>query len=473
MKILITTGIYPPKIGGPAQYAKNLVTEFEKMGHEVFVKTYGVEDKLPTGIRHLFFFFKIISTLRNVDEVIILDTFSVGLPTILACKIFGKTSVIRTGGDFLWEQYVERTKNKVLLRHFYDMEISNFSLKEKVIFKTTKWVLDNTSKIIFSTEWQRDIFVKAYDLKPENTCIVENYYGEKESDFDYESMIFIASVRKLVWKNTDTLKEVFDRVNTKHPEISLFVENLPSEQFMEKMSVAYAVILVSLGDISPNMILDAVRLNRPFICTKEVGIYERIKDAGTFVDPLNEEEIEKAILNLLTPDGYWKAKEKVRNFNFKHTWQEIAKEFIKVFESCNTKLSSSCVKNIFNNFMIARYFLCGITAATLNIFSLYLFTDILGIWYLLSSILAFVVSLVVSFTLQKFVVFEDNKTQSLSSQFSKFFVVSILGVVTNTILVYLCVEVFGVWYIFSQIIAGFFVMIQNFILYKLFIFNKQ
>lgn len=27
MKILITTGVYPPKIGGPAQYAKNMVKE--------------------------------------------------------------------------------------------------------------------------------------------------------------------------------------------------------------------------------------------------------------------------------------------------------------------------------------------------------------------------------------------------------------------------------------------------------------
>jgi hypothetical protein len=60
MKILIATGIYPPKIGGPAQYALNLKNEFEKMGHGVRVKTYGIEGKLPTGFRHLFFFFKII-----------------------------------------------------------------------------------------------------------------------------------------------------------------------------------------------------------------------------------------------------------------------------------------------------------------------------------------------------------------------------------------------------------------------------
>src|SRR3989344_982317 len=123
-RILITTGIYPPKIGGPAQYAKNLKEEFEKMGHIVLVKRYGPEDKLPTGVRHLFFFFKIIPAIYNSDMVVSLDTFSVGLPTVLAAKIFGKKCIIRTGGDFLWEGYVERSRKKVLLSDFYNTELS-------------------------------------------------------------------------------------------------------------------------------------------------------------------------------------------------------------------------------------------------------------------------------------------------------------------------------------------------------------
>ena len=161
LKILITTGIYPPKIGGPAQYAQNIKEEFEKIGHAISVKTYGVEDKLPTGLRHIFFFFKIIPKLLSADAVFILDTLSVGLPTVMACRVFGKKGIIRTGGDFLWEQYVERTKKNILLRNFYQTENSNFSFREKIIFRLTKWTLDNASKIVFSTEWQRDIFIKA------------------------------------------------------------------------------------------------------------------------------------------------------------------------------------------------------------------------------------------------------------------------------------------------------------------------
>src|SRR3989344_4628106 len=279
MKILITTGIYPPKIGGPAQYALNLKESFERMGHFVYIKTFNIENSLPTGIRHIFFFIKIIPAVLRADVIFALDTFSVGLPTSMASGLFGKKMIIRTGGDFLWEQYIERTGRKILLRNFYSTERSNLSFKEKLVFRLTKWTLHNTVHIIFSTDWQRDIFINAYNLDKSKTSIVENYYGHKEEDIEPTAKEFIGSTRKLVGKNLDTLENVFKKIQKDNPEVSL---------------------------------------------------YERIKDAGIFVDPLNENEIEAAILNLLTENGYKKAKEKVRNFNFVHTWEQIADEFLNV-----------------------------------------------------------------------------------------------------------------------------------------------
>ncbi len=128
---------------------------------------------------------------------------------------------------------------------------------------------------------------------------------------------------------------------------------------------------------------------------------------------------------------------------------------------------------VWNSFITLRYFFCGITATAVNLITLYLFTDIAGIWYLYSSTLAFLVSLIVSFTLQKFVVFRDMKVGKMHRQFSRFSIAAVLGTITNTALMFVCVDVLGIWYIFSQIIAGFFVMIQNFILYKFFIFNRK
>lgn len=338
LRILISTGIYPPQIGGPAQYAKNLKISLEKMGHNVFVATYYFENYLPSGIRHLYFFLKIIPKVIKSDTVFVLDTFSVGLPSVLACKIFGKKSIIRTGGAFLWEKYVERTGKKVFLRDFYESEKNNFTIKERIIFCLIKWTLHNASHVIFSTEWQRNIFIKTYRLDIKNISVIENYYGQKEGEFDYKEKCFVASGRKLVLKNLNLLQEVFDEIKKKDNTASLFLGNLPFIDFVEKIKNSYAVIQVSLSDISPNLILDAIRYNKPFICTKEVGIYEKIKDAGIFVDPLNKKEIEDAILRLLDKDGYEKAKEKVRQFTFTHTWEDIANEFLNVFENLKLKI---------------------------------------------------------------------------------------------------------------------------------------
>ncbi len=332
--ILISTGIYPPKLGGPAQYAKNLKVQFEKLGYTVIVRSFGIEGNLPTGIRHFFYFCKILPVVLSADAIVSLDTFSVGFPTALACKMLRKKHIIRTGGDFLWEGYVERTKKKVLLRRFYHTETEFFSLKEQIIFRLTQWTLNNTSPVIFSTTWQRDIFLKPYSLDEGRTAIIENYYGPIETKLQHhQSNVFLASTRPLVWKNLDTLKLAIQQVQNIHSQVTLVTQNFNYEQFLDVMKKVRAVVLVSLGDISPNMILDSIRLGIPFICTKEVGIFDRIQSAGEFVDPTNVEEIERAILKLLTSAGYSEAQRKVSQFSFTHTWEEIAREFLDILHT--------------------------------------------------------------------------------------------------------------------------------------------
>ena len=50
-------------------------------------------------------------------------------------------------------------------------------------------------------------------------------------------------------------------------------------------------------------------------------------------------------------------------------------------------------KNIFQKNIILRYLISGITAASTNIILLYIFTDILHIWYLYSSALSFILAI--------------------------------------------------------------------------------
>lgn len=330
MKILIATGIYPPDIGGPAQYAKHLKNEFEVQGHAVFVKFFRFERILPTGLRHLYYFLKILPAVFSSDVIFALDTFSVALPAILAAKIAGKKFIIRTGGDFLWESYVERTGDLVLLKNFYSTSLGKFSRKENLIFKLTGWILRNSTAIIFSTQWQREIFTAPYRLDSTKLFIVENFYGPKEISKPFSEKNFLASTRPLKWKNETRLSEAFQKVKVNDRTLIYDNTNKPYELFMDKLSSAYAVILVSLGDVSPNLILDAIRYNKPFIVTRETGLYDRIKNCAIFVDPENVEDIAEKIAWLSNDSNYKSQEAKIRDFNFTHSWREISNEFIDI-----------------------------------------------------------------------------------------------------------------------------------------------
>lgn len=332
-KIVIITGTYPPEMGGQSQYSKNLKDVWLSQGYAVSVEVFSRFNWLPSGLRHIIYFFSIIPKIIWSDYIFIIDTFSAALPATLAAWILGKKTVLRTGGDFLWEAYVERTGDKVLLRNFYTTSMNKFSLKEKFLFNMIKWLLLHTSLIIWSTEWQKNIFVEPYGLAEKMHVIVENYYGPMTDSDTPAEKVFVASSRKSKWKNIDFLEKTFSREDIVKFGVSLYTKNLSHDLFLEKIRESYAVIIASLGDISPNVILDAISCQKPFILTRETGIYERVKDIAIFVDPLDENDIAEKVCWLSDQSNYAEQKNKLKSFDFTHTWQDIASEYISAYNS--------------------------------------------------------------------------------------------------------------------------------------------
>jgi glycosyltransferase involved in cell wall biosynthesis len=337
MRILIATGIFPPDIGGPAQYAKNLRDVWEREGHEVTVKAFSHLPKLPTGIRHLWFLVLLIRPILKADFIFCPDTFSAAVPAVLAAKLLRKTIIIRTGGDFLWEWYVERTGHLVLLKDFYTSRIDQLSLKEHLIFLATRFALQNADRVIFSTAWQRDIFRRPYNLTLAKTKIVENYYGPKIESFPSVKKDFIAGARPLKWKNAARVAEAFKQLKQKGVDVVYDDSTSGHERFQDKIAHSYAVIIASLGDISPNTILDAIRADKPFILTKETGFYDKLKDVALWVDPENIEDIAEKVRLLCDPVVYETYQRKVAQFTFTHSWEEIGEEIIRIFRLLSSR----------------------------------------------------------------------------------------------------------------------------------------
>ncbi len=332
MKILITTGLRPKDIGGPAQYGFNLKNEFEKLGYKVRVSSYGiVEMVLPIGLRHFYFFLKIIPNILWANKVITLDTFSVGVPTIMATKLFGVKSIVRVGGDFLWESYINRTGSKVILSGFYKNR-SPFNTKERIIFSMTKFLITNVDVLAFNTEWQRILWSRAYEISYNKTIVIQNFIPKKELGAGYVVKNFLWVGRDSMVKNLDTLKIVSERIKSKNTEFKLnLVTNLTHKQVLEKIKDCYAVILPSLSDASPNFILEAISFNKPFIVTKETGIGEICPKGGIFINPLDEDDLERAIISMLDSTEYNRfMNELSASSHVNRGWAEVAKDFLNI-----------------------------------------------------------------------------------------------------------------------------------------------
>lgn len=331
MKIVIATGIYPPEPGGPAYYAKHLAEALREKGHEVPVVTFGALKRLPTGLRHLAYLVRLVPHLWRADVVLALDTFSVALPAVLAAPLFRVPVVIRTGGDFLWEQYIERTGDMLPLPDFYQKH-RVFTSKEHLIYVCTRFVVARAT-MVFSTAFQRDIWVPAYGISRERTHLIENAIAGSFAPVAPTKKNFLWYTRGIRFKNEAVLRDAFAKAQARISDITLETGAIPQGELMERIRRGYVVILPSLTEISPNYILDALRCGKPFIQTKYSGFAEKYAAYGLVCDPLSADDIAEKIVELCDDARYAEICERIQNLRLERTYTQVADEFLALFKT--------------------------------------------------------------------------------------------------------------------------------------------
>ena len=144
-----------------------------------------------------------------------------------------------------------------------------------------------------------------------------------------EGRVFVAAGRPIKLKQENVLREIFEELQKKHPDISLDTKVLPAAEHAARVARAYAVVLPSIGDVSPNAIIDAVVAGKPFVCTDDTGIKERLAGTGLFVDTQDEGALAAAGESLLDKATYDEVAARVRAFAFVRTWDDLAEEALR------------------------------------------------------------------------------------------------------------------------------------------------
>jgi glycosyltransferase involved in cell wall biosynthesis len=331
MKVVIATGIFPPEVGGPAYYSKELSDALRAEGHDVRIVLYGSLKKFPTGVRHLLYACKIMWSSFGTDAVLAFDTYSVGLPAVLACTITRVPVIIRIGGDFIYESYSERTKDLLPLPDVYTHK-EKWNQKECMIYRIQQWVIRRTH-LAFSCTWIRDIWQHEYDIPSSSIHVIENPIPERIESKPAKRRNFLLYTRPLALKNNDAFRTAFIKAKNLHPDIELEEGTLSKDELMKRMQECYAVVLPSISDVTPNYIIDAIRCGKPFMLTKHSGYAERFKNLGVIIDPLSIEDMTRGVMALCEEKTYDMYRKRIAEFTEVRTFTDVAREFAALVTS--------------------------------------------------------------------------------------------------------------------------------------------
>ncbi len=364
MKIVLATGIYPPAIGGPATYVHHIAEEFSELKYDVKVITFAPEKNIndtqaaweviavPLGLpilRWFAFAKELKKHASDADIVYAFSSVSAGIPLKLA-RLKTPKKVLRLGGDFFWERYTDFGGTKSLWEWY-----EKHSFFARFVME---WLLETFDHIIFSTQFQQDLYEKFYKKLPEHT-VVENalpkHHQPPEQKPNTSGKFRLLFMGRFVgFKNLSALIEAM----TKLPETTLTmvgdgplkkklmkqVEDLGLTSHVVFVTTAHGserdrifqsydlLVLPSLTEISPNVALEARTAGLPVLLTKETGLSEELSSSMMLADLRTPEKIaltlEHAQARLLSSAMH------PVTLHMRE-WDEVAIEHVDLFKTLN------------------------------------------------------------------------------------------------------------------------------------------
>lgn len=122
-------------------------------------------------------------------------------------------------------------------------------------------------------------------------------------------------------------------------------------------------------------------------------------------------------------------------------------------------------------FQFIKYIFVGGVAFIFDFGTLYTLTEYAHIHYLLSAVIAFIIGLNVNYFLAKYLVFKDSKIKSLKKEYFYIVIISISALLLNQLCMFIFTEKIGLYYLYSKIVTTVLLLIYNFVIRKIFIFE--
>ena len=314
MKILITVGIYPPDIGGPASFVPKIANLLSQNNYEVTViclsdsklqdnETYKVKRILRNQnllIRWLKTIILIILNGRNAEYI-----FVNGLPmeSYVANIFLRKKLVRKIVGDWAWE----RGRNKGLIEDSFDeFQLNSHNLHLEIAKFSRGWTATKADIVITPSRHLSNV-VKNWGVKADKLKVIYNGTRITNNEFSKSNsnIIKLITVGRLApWKNVNTIIEAVHLLKNQDLKINLIIvgsgpEDLDLKKQVNNLNLTNEVIFTGQKKYSdlkeyyksadiyiqasgyeglPHVLLEAINFDLAIISTPIGGTNEILQD---------------------------------------------------------------------------------------------------------------------------------------------------------------------------------------------------
>lgn len=347
MRVLVTSPVFPPDLGGPAVYVPSLGRFLVERGHEVRVLAFGSDpapegyafevetiSRGPLALRYLKAFWRVLRAAGRVDVVYVNE--HLALLHVLAARLRRTPVVIRIMVDGSWE--IAHRKGWCGGDDIVTFQERSYGWKVGLTrFLQRRW-WGWCERIIACSEFLRQILIRHHDVPAEKVRRVFNgYHGPRAEDvaetrdearaalgLDPSHRYVLTICRLMGWKRVDGILEALTELpedvhllvagdgDMLEPwkrlaaELGLaarvrFLGNVPHADIPLLVRAADVFVLNSEYEGLSHTLLEVLFLGTPIVASGVCGNPEVVEDEvnGLLVDPRDPATLREALRRLL------------------------------------------------------------------------------------------------------------------------------------------------------------------------------
>lgn len=380
MRIVLATPVYPPEIGGPATYTKELAIRLCD-NHEIVIVAYASTSEIipgttlfiaskrrPLPLRIIKFTFDLFRASRGADIIYVQNAVAAGLPAVIVGMFREIPVVLKFVGDEAWERASQKKRTKKRLEEF--LANPDGGWRTYVRMQIQGFVLRHADIVTTPSLYLRDAIVRTYGIKKERAVVNYNA-AEKDAEAPFSAVPvphqIVTTARLVEWKGLDGIVRVVAILKKRFPDVcAVIAGDGPEEEKLKKLAKELGVensvkftgrvsraetwhlrkssevyVLNSTYEGLPHTALTSFAARIPMVATDIPGTNEAVYNevSGLLVPAGDDQALADAIARLFD-DASLRARlvegaEKILNEKF--SWDAHIKTLFEFFQSVLAK----------------------------------------------------------------------------------------------------------------------------------------